>query len=333
MKADKIIQQEHFSREDIIFLLGLSESARIETLLKKSSQIRDKYFGKDIQIRGVIKFSNYCSRNCLYCGLREDNFTIRRYRLSTDEILCAARKIYEKGVRRIFLESGHDSFYDSDIISYLIYSIKKEFNVAVTLSIGERSFDDYKSWKIAGASGYFLKYESANLSAQNGYSSVSTYEERINHIKYLKTLGYEVGSGIIIGLPKQEPGNIADELILSRDLKTDIFSVAPFVPANFTPYQNYNSGDISLTLKTIAVARLLLQNCHITSSASLDLLDKKGRERGILAGADLIYNNFTPVPYSGLYRAHTDKSGVKKNPLDTHEIIKARIESTGSRSI
>jgi biotin synthase len=330
MKLEKIISQNSFTKEEIIFLLGLSDSRDVQLLLIKSKEIKEYTFGKDVLIRGVIKFSNYCTRLCNYCGLRENNFASRRYRLSPDEILSTAKTIYERGVRTIFLQSGQDSYYDTDVISHIVYSIKKEFDVAVTLNIGERSFEEYKLWKIAGADRYFLKHDTANPDLYSEYHSRSNYRERINHIKYLKHLGYQIGTGNIIGLPKQELSDIADDVILCKEIDVNMLSIGPFIPAKFTPYESHVQGDLMLTLKTIAVARLVLQNINISATAALDSIDKNGREKGLSAGANIILANFTPFPYRELYQVYSNRSGLDKDPLDNHELIKSRIESTGS---
>lgn len=302
MELEKIIKQESYTKEEIIFLLGLSDSKDVKSLLLKSKEVKENFFGEDVLIRGVIKFSNYCTRLCMYCGLREDNLASRRYRLSTDEILCTARTIYERGVRTILLQSGQDSYYDTDVISYLIYSIKKEFDVAVTLSVGERSFDEYKSWKIAGADSYFLKHETANPDLYSEYHSRSKYEEGINHIKYLKHMGYRIGTGNLIGLPKQDLSDIADDIILCKELDVDMFSIGPFIPAKFTPYQYHDQGDVMLTQKTIAVARLVLRNININATAALDSMSNNGRKKGLDAGANVIITDFTPLPYREMYQ-------------------------------
>lgn len=333
MKLEKIINQDTFTKEEIIFLLGLSNNKDVKTLLLRSKEIREKFFGKDVMIRGVIKFSNYCTRRCVYCGLREDNFAIRRYRLSPDEILCTAKTIYERGVRTIFLQSGQDSYYNTDVISHIVYSIKKEFDVAVTLSIGERSFEEYKLWKIAGAERYFLKHETANPDLSYASHSRSRYRERITHVKYLKHLGYRIGTGTIIGLPKQDLSDIADDIILCKEIDVDMLSVSPFIPAKLTPYQYHEQGDLKLSLKTIAVARLVMQNINISVTAELDSIDKNGSEKGLEAGANIVLANFTPSPYRELHQVYSNGPGLDNDPLDNHEMIKARIESTGSNCL
>jgi len=330
MDLEKIIKQESFTKEDIVYLLGLTNSQDVNSLLSRSNEIKENSCGKDVSTRGVIKFSNYCTRLCTYCGLRENNHDIRRYRLSADEILDTARKIYDRGIRSILLQSGQDNYYDTDVISFLVYSIKKEYDISVSLSVGERRFDEYNSWKIAGADGYFLRHETSNPELYPEYHSGSKYWERIDHIKYLKQLGYRVGTGNIIGLPKQELCDIADDIILCKKLGVDSLTIAPFIPAKFTPHQNHEPGSIMNALKTIAVVRLVLPDIDIAVTPALDSIDKSGEKKGLDAGANVLFTNFTPPLPLELYPVYSNKSGLEKNPNDNHELITAGIELTGS---
>lgn len=330
MDLKKIIEQKKFTKEDIIYLLGLNDSHDVNSLLLKSREVKENYLGKDASMRGVIKFSNYCTSLCAPCRLRENNFGGQRYRLSTDEILCAVGRIYDDGIRTIFLQSGQDNYYNTDLISFLIYSIKKKYEVAVWLNIGERKFDEYMSWKIAGVDGYFLKHKSANPDLYPEYHSGFKYEERNIHIKYLKHLGYQIGTGNIIGLPKQELNDIADDIISSKELGVDMLSIGHFFQAKFTQEQNHKTKGVKLTLKTIAVARLVLPNINIAVTLALDSIDKSGENIGLDAGANVILTNFTPPPYRGIYQINSNKPVFDNDPLDNHEMIKAGIEYTGS---
>jgi biotin synthase len=217
--------------------------------------------------------------------------------MTGEEILESAKLIHAKGLRTIILQSGEDSFYDTDFISYLIYSIKRRFDVAITLNLGQRTFDEYKTWKIAGADSYLLKYESANPKLFSLYHGKAKLEERISQLRYLKRIGYRVGSGNIIGLPHQSIEDIADDIILFKELNIDLAAFGPFIPALNTPYQNCIEGDISLALRVTAIIRLMLNEVQILSGAACDTLDCKGSEKGVSAGANLIMRNYTPAPY------------------------------------
>ena len=325
----KILNQESFSREDIIFLLGMDNDEQKKLLFDAANKARLKFVGDEVHLRGIIDFSNYCSQHCLYCGLREDNFALSRYRMGVDEILDTAKDIYNQGIKTIILQSGEDNFFDTDLISYLIYSIKKNFDVAITLSIGERGFEEYKVWKIAGADRYLMKHETANPKSYYALHSKSKLEERINHLKYLKLIGYQIGSGNMIGLPGQKIEDIADDILLCKELDVDMAAFGPFIPAPFTPLQSLQPGSVDLTLKTIAVARLVLKNVNIPSTTALDSIDLCGREKGLSVGANVVMPDFTPHPFRELYQIYQNKRGIFDDPLEANKKIRSRILAIG----
>jgi len=328
-ELDEILNQENFSRDELIFLLNLSDEFQKKKLFDTANRLRLKYFGEQVHLRGIIEFSNYCAQNCVYCGLREDNFALNRYRMSVDEILVAAKKAYIGGIKTIILQSGEDNFFDTDMISYLIYSIKKQFDVAVTLSTGERGFDEYKAWKIAGADRYLMKHETANRKSYSAFHSKGRLEERINHLKYLKMIGYQIGSGNMIGLPGQKLEDIADDILLCKELDVDMAAFGPFIPAPFTPLQSQTAGSVDLTLKTMAVARLVLRDVNIPATTALDSIDVEGREKGLNVGANVVMPDFTPLPYREYYQIYKNKRGLSEDPIESHNKIKNRIEAIG----
>jgi biotin synthase len=328
-KFEKILNQNEFSREDIIYLLNLTDEKEIKLLFKKADAVRQKFVGSQIHFRGVIEFSNYCSQHCLYCGLREDNFALQRYRMSTEEIIETAKIIYSNGIKTIVLQSGEDSFFDTDLISYLIYSIKNQFDVAITLSIGERNFDEYRAWKIAGADRYLMKHETANKKLYYAIHSKASLEDRINHLKYLKNLGYQVGTGNMIGLPGQKTEDIADDILICKKLDVDMAAFGPFIPSPFTPFQSQKAGSADLTLKTMAVARLVLKDVNIPATTALDSIDHIGREKGLSAGANVVMPNFTPKPYRENYQIYSNKRGITDDPIESYQKIRNRVLETG----
>jgi biotin synthase len=331
MNIENILNSDNLTREEIIYLLSLNNDQDIEKLFSKAAQITSEHFGDEVYLRGVIEFSNYCSQHCMYCGLREENLIVNRYRMSAEEILDCAKLIYNSGIRTIVLQSGEDSFYDTDLISYLIYSIKRQYDVAITLCLGQRNFEEYKTWKIAGADRYLLKHESANPKLYSTYHRKAKLDERIQHLKYLKRIGYQLGTGNMIGLPLQTIDDIADDILLCKELDADMTAFGPFIPANNTPYQNKSTGSVELTLKTIAVARLVMKTSHIPSTTSLDSIDNLGREKGLEAGANVVMPNFTPYPYRENYQIYRNKRGMLDDPTDSHTVIKSRIEATGRK--
>ncbi len=288
-----ILQKDNFTRDDIITLLSLKEEEEISLLREKANKIRVGSCGNEIHIRALLDFSNYCEENCAFCELREDNFSVNRYRLSADEIIEIAKKISNLGFKTIFLQSGEDSFYDPDIIAYIIYTIKQQTDLALTLNIGPRNFDDYRAWKLAGADRYFLKFYTSNSTLYSINHKKKNLFEKISHLKFLKRIGYQTGTGNIIGLPHQSIEDIADDILLCKELDVDMVSFAPFLPHPFTPYQNKKQADINLVLNTISIARILMKNVHIHAGNALDTLVKEGRFNAIKAGANIIISDLT----------------------------------------
>jgi biotin synthase len=217
------------------------------------------------------------------------------------------------------------------MIAYLIYSIKQTANIAITLSLGERRYDEYRAWKIAGADRYILKYTTSNAKHYELYHKNKNLSDRINHLKFLKGLGFQVGSGNIIGLPFQTLDDIANDILLSKEIDFDSAIFSPFIPAPFTPYQNKRGVDIDLTLKTIAVARIVLKNMHIPAPSSLGKIDTQGRIKGLEAGANVVTPDFTPQ----MYKSPITPNKLKKTELRDSSLIKSnlslQIESIGRK--
>ncbi|MEW5843492.1 MAG: [FeFe] hydrogenase H-cluster radical SAM maturase HydE [Bacteroidota bacterium] len=331
MNLDKILYKDELTKEEIIFLLSLENSTDQQKLFDRANQIRAMYCGNEVHLRGIIEFSNNCVQNCLYCGLREDNLSLSRYRMMPEEIIEAAKVISNLGIFTIVLQSGEDFFYDTHEISYIIYQIKQHADVAITLCLGERGFDEYREWKIAGADRYLLKHETANPKSYQVYHKKQRLIERLNHLRYLKTLGYQIGSGNMIGLPMQTVDDIADDILLCKDLDLDMAAFGPFIPSPHTPYQNKDAGGVDLTLRTIATARLVLKNVHIPATTALATLDEDGRAKGLNVGANVVMPDLTPNPYRQLYQIYPDRKCINDNPLHCKACLQLQIESLGRK--
>ena len=329
MIFNEILNKENLSREEIIYLLNLNSQDDIDSLFKKADKIRQEYCGDEVHLRGVIKFSNYCCQNCLYCGLREENFKLSRYRMNPDEIIETAKQISNAGIRTLVLESGEDSYYDTDMIAYIIYSIKQDTDAAITLQVGERGLEEYRNWKIAGADRYILKHETSDDNLYSVYHGRGKVNERIKHLKYLKRLGYDIGSGNIIGLPSQTLENIADDILLYKSLDVDTILLNPFVPAPFTPYQNIKKGSNDLTLKAVAAARLVTKMTHIYTFHICDSFEGLDINSGLYSGANACMPNLTPEPYRGKYQIYAADNTVMDDPFNFLSNIQKKIESFG----
>lgn len=331
MQLKDILYKNELSKEEIVYLLNLTDEKDKQKLFERADEVRAEYCGEEVHLRGIIDFSNHCEQNCLYCGLRTDNLKLQRYRMSPEEIIEIAKQIANLGIFTIVLQSGEDNFYDTDLIAYIIYSIKQKSNVAITLSLGERGFDEYRTWKIAGADRYLLKHETANPKLYSIYHLHQQLHERIAHLKFLKKLGYQVGSGNMIGLPMQTVEDIADDILLCKELDLDMAAFGPFIPSPDTPYRNKKPASVDLTLKTMAVARIVLKSVHIPATTALATLDENGRIKGLRAGANVVMPDFTPSPYREKYQIYANRRCIGDDPRYCRSCLQLQIESIGRR--
>jgi biotin synthase len=328
---DLILGKENLTKEDIIFLLSLKDPLDIKLLYQRADEVRKKYCGDEVHLRGIIEFSNNCEQDCPYCGLRLSNSRLERYRMNDNEIIVTAEHINKAGIKTIVLQSGEDFEYTRSFITELITSIKNKLNVAITLSLGERDFGDYDEWKKAGADRYLLKHETAKPDLYEKIHQKQKLEERLGHLKYLKSIGFQTGSGNIIGLPGQTLEDIADDLILCKELDIDMASISPFIPSPDTPFKNVARANLELTLKAMAVGRIFLKDVHIPATTALGTLDELGREKGLQVGANVIMPNYTPNPYRQNYQIYPDKKCISDDPLACGSCLTLMIQSLGRK--
>lgn len=331
MFLDELLYKPELSKEDIVYLLELSDFRKTKRLFDRADEVRRQYCGDDVHLRGIVEFSNYCDQECLYCGLRHSNNEIERYRMTTDEIIETALSVSNAGIHTILLQSGDDKAFDMDKISYIIYTIKQNSDAAITLSLGEREFEEYKTWKYAGADRYLLKHETANPELYSILHQKQRIQERIEHLTLLKSIGYQIGSGNLIGLPNQTVEDIADDLLLCKELDVDMASFSPFVPSPNTPYRNKPVGSVELTLKTIAVGRIILKNTHIPATTAIATIDWLGREKALRVGANVVMPNFTPKNYRDKYCIYPNKRYMVDNPAISSAYIQQIMASLGRR--
>lgn len=275
------------SIEDISQLLRISEEEG-ELLFKKSSAVKQLFLGRIKNKILSIRFSNFCELNCLYCDLREESDAVERFRLTPDEVLEKIKSIFSTGITNIILQSGSDSYYDTDMISYLLYKIKQAYDVEITLDLLQRGYDEYRAWKFSGADNYLLKFNTSNFNNFSLFTKKNDLNERVNHLKYLKRIGYKICTGNIIGLPHQEIEDIANDLKLLQQLQPEMILNTPFTPQQLTKYQNAPKGDFHLLLKSIAISRLLLKKSQIIVAGSSSLFSLEEKKRLFEIGADTL---------------------------------------------
>jgi biotin synthase len=331
MNLNSVLRKDDFTKDEIAYLLSLRDKEEVEKLFARANEVREEFCGDEVHLRGIIEFSNYCGQNCLYCGLRNSNRELQRYRMTKDEILQTVKHINDAGIKTVILQSGEDFGYRNDFITDIIKSIKINFDVAVTLSLGERGFHEYNEWQKAGADRYLLKHETANEKIYYRIHHKQKLEERLLHLRYLKAIGFQTGSGNIIGLPHQTAFDLADDILLCKELDCDMASFSPFIPSLQTPFYNVEKADLTLTLKTIAVARIVLKDVHIPATTALGTLDVQGREKGLQVGANVIMPNFTPNPFRQHYQIYPNKKDIADEPLACCSSIRMMIESFGRK--
>ncbi len=325
--VDQAYKNAALDKEEIKILLA-SDLNELEYLLQMADQKRKEVCGDEVHLRAIIEFSSYCRQNCHYCGLRKDNGKLERYQLGKEEIINTAQMAAELGYQTVVLQSGEDQ-YPAAEIAEIIREIKKTTGMAITLSLGERDFAAYKLWQEAGADRYLLKHEVADQTLYEKYHPGMSFANRIESLKYLKTIGYQIGSGVIIGLPGQTPEIMAEDLLLSQELKLDMIGSGPFIPHQETPLMGSESGTVEMTLKFTALSRLLLPLAHIPATTALGTIDAEGRQKALKAGANVVMPNVTDSSYREKYQIYPEKICVNEEAGDCRQCIGGIIASLG----
>jgi len=302
-----------------------------EELFEKADSVRRLYYGTDVYIRGLIEFTNYCKNNCYYCGIRRDNQKLERYRLSKDEILSCCEEGYDLGFRTYVLQGGEDNAYSDEMICDIVSEIKKRYpDCAVTLSLGEKSFDSYDAYHKAGADRYLLRHETANAEHYRALHPESmSLENRKQCLFNLKKIGYQVGSGFMVGSPYQTTECLIEDLRFLRELQPDMVGIGPYISHKNTPFHNQKNGDFHLCLRLIAILRLMFPNILIPATTALGTIDIKGRELGLSAGANVVMPNLSPVKFRKQYELYDHKICTGEEAAECRMCLERRVVSMG----
>jgi len=304
---NKIYTADFPDAEDLRKVLSLNKREELNELFSFADNVRKDFCGDGIVLRGIIEFSNFCSRECFYCGLNKNNRKLERYRMHKDELFKAVEYLAACNIKTVVLQSGEEAGLDVLWLRDVILKIKSSFDIAVTLSVGERSADDYRVWRQAGADRYLLKIETSDEALYSAMHPQMNFSHRLDCLKVLKELGYQVGSGSIIGLPGQTLETIAQDIIFFKRSDLDMIGIGPFIPHQHTPFSGEQKGGVSLCLKVIALTRIATKNAHIPATTALGSLDKDYRMDGLKCGANVLMPNFTPQPYRKLYEIYPQK--------------------------
>jgi biotin synthase len=317
------------TKEEIIHLLRSEDPAEIDLLFEKADKVRKKYTGDAVHIRGIIEASNICTRNCLYCGLRKDNSGIPRYRMDIPEIYTAAAGVRELGYGTVVIQTGESRVYDIDELCVLVSDIRSELGLAVTLSLGELKREEYALLREAGADRYLLRFETSDRLLFKRLKPDGDHEKRLERLRWLRELGFQVGSGIMIGLPDQSAESIADDILMFRELELDMVGAGPFIPNPDTPLASYPEGCLSDSLKLIALTRIVTLNTHIPVTTALGTIHPEGRREGLRCGANVIMPNCTPLKYKKDYLLYPAKAGIKETTGELARQIEKMVISCG----
>lgn len=332
---NKCIATGDLSREEIIFLLSLEEDTRWHgessrrALISAADEVRKRFCGDEVHIRGLIEFSNTCKNDCLYCGLRRSNLSVNRYRMTPDEIVETALKLAGKGFGTVVLQSGEDMYYTAEVVEDIIRRIKASADIAITLCLGERPFKDYALWKEAGADRYLLRHETSNPELFAKVHPDSTLEKRLGCLRELKRLGYQVGAGCMVGLPGQTVEDMANDILLLKDLEVDMAGIGPFIPHPNTPLADAAPGSLDMTIKMIALARIVTRDALLPATTATGSVDEFGREKALEAGANVVMPNHTPMAYRVDYEIYPNKRCITEDPEQCGPCLTARILSVG----
>ena len=327
----KLCDTGDLTREEIIELLEKRTPELQSELAEKASAVSKVHYGNKVFVRGLIEFTNYCRNDCYYCGIRCGNKNAERYRLSKEEIIECASYGYDLGFRTIVLQGGEDMFYTDDMMVDIIKSVKEVHpDVAVTLSIGEKSFESYKAYFDAGADRYLLRHETADIDhyAKLHPKNLSA-ENRQQCLYNLKKIGFQTGAGFMVGSPYQTYENIADDLLFLKKLDPEMIGIGPFIPHKDTFFAEEKAGDLNLTLFLLSVIRLMLPTVLLPATTALGTIDPRGRELGILAGANVVMPNLSPVGVRKKYALYDNKICTGEEAAECMNCLKNRINSIG----
>jgi len=314
----------------------LIENSKYEQeLFNKADSVRREHYGTDVYIRGLIELTNYCKNNCYYCGIRNGNKKVERYRLGKDEILSCCREGYELGFRTFVLQGGEDNFFSDAFIAEIITEIKALYpGCAVTLSLGEKSFGSYKTWFEAGADRYLLRHETANMEHYKLLHPGSmSLENRKNCLWNLKKIGYQVGSGFMVGTPYQTTDFLIEDLRFLQELQPDMIGIGPYISHQHTPFNNFPNGSFRISLRLLAIIRLMFPFALIPATTALGTIDKKGREMGLKAGANVIMPNLSPVKYRKQYELYNNKICTNEEAAECRMDLEKKVLAAGYKIV
>ena len=328
--TDKLNKEKHLDKNEWIRLFDTWDEDDRAYAAGIAKEIAQSIYGNKIYFRGIVEFSNICRNDCYYCGIRKSNQNVSRYCLTQDEITDCCDEGYELGFRTFVLQSG-EHIYKPQQVAEVVKKIKENHpDCAVTLSLGEEEYETYKLWREAGADRYLLRHETANEAHYKKlHPENMSWAHRMECLKNLKKLGYQTGAGIMVGSPYQTSECLADDMLFFERFKPEMIGIGPFLPHKDTPFHAEPSGTLEDTLHMLAILRLLFPNVLLPATTALGTIDPQGRELGILAGANVIMPNLSPVNVRGKYLLYDGKICTGDEAAECHSCLERRMEKIG----
>lgn len=324
-------REKNIDLEGLRVLLTTENPEVIEELAKRARETAQNIYGNKVYIRGLIEFTNYCRNDCFYCGIRRSNCHAERYRLTREQILSCCKTGYELGFRTFVLQGGEDPYYTDERICELVAAIKQDYpDCAVTLSIGERERASYQAYFDAGADRYLLRHETANEAHYRKlHPAEMSLANRKRCLRDLKEIGYQTGCGFMVGSPHQTVETLYEDLQFIRELKPEMVGIGPFIPQKDTPFGDETAGTMNMTLRLLSIIRLLHPHVLLPSTTALGTIHPQGREKGILAGANVVMPNLSPVDVRDKYKLYDNKICTGDEAAECRFCMQRRMESIG----
>ena len=328
---DKLAQEHNLADDELLELITSTDAETNQLLAAHADKIRQQYYGKKVYIRGLIEFTNYCKNNCYYCGIRAGNKAAQRYRLSKEQILDCCAEGYRLGFRTFVLQGGEDPYFTDERICAIVAAILKQHpDCAITLSIGEKERDSYQAYYDAGANRYLLRHETA---APEHYAQLHPASMSLANRKRclfdLKTIGYQVGSGFMVGSPYQTPANLLADLRFLQELEPDMIGIGPYITHEQTPFADKKSGTVEQTLRMLSILRLLFPYALLPATTALGTIHPNGRELGLKAGGNVVMPNLSPVNVRKLYELYENKICTGEEAAQCRSCLEARVRMAG----
>ena len=332
---NKLISNHSLDINEYEYLIANRTDESAEILKCAADKIRREIYGNAVYLRGLVEISNICKNDCLYCGIRRSNRDCDRYRLSDKQIMDCCDNGYKLGFRTFVLQGGEDGYFTDDVMCGIISQIKAKYpDCAITLSLGERSYESYKRMFDAGADRYLLRHETASKSHyEKLHPNEMSFDNRMDCLRNLKQIGYQTGCGFMVGSPYQTAKELAADLKFIERFSPEMCGIGPFIPHNATPFANESAGTLELTLYLLSIIRLIKPNILLPATTALGTIDPLGREKGILAGANVVMPNLSPVSVRKKYELYDNKICTGEEAAECRGCLARRMNSIGYQTV